>query len=453
MDADNTGNAYARMASKGYNYEVNDGAAFHPAGAPHMSEIWDSQLNKYVFAFSMHLNYDKDPTDATKTDRQRDEMKVDGNSPASMQIYLGDTQTNRWKFKLDAGFQASSNFTHIHQIKAGTGTGWTDTDNPIITFTARKGSPDKFELNYIAPNDASSNTQKLASIDLTPFKGNWVDVIEKVTYNNTLLNGLISRYYVTITKVSDGITLFCYSDTTLQLYRNLTVGFNRQKYGIYRGGLPGSATYLRDEVVLFADFSSVKGAAENLPSAPSNLTAIAVSSSQINLSFTDNSNNEDQFRIDRSSDGTTWSYLTTAPTNSTSYSDTGLAASSIFYYRIRAENTYGNSSFSDPISAATLGITGVGREENNVPRGFALTSHPNPFNPATVISFQLSVPGFVEMKIFDVLGKEVQTLVHQSISAGMHEVTWNASGFGSGVYFCRLQSGGDVRITKMVLVR
>lgn len=118
MDADNTGNAYARLTSKGYNYEVNDEAAFHLAGAPHINEVYDALLKKWVFAFYMHKDTDKDPTDILKTDRQRNEIKVDGGSPSTMQMYLGDTQTTRWKFKLDVAFQPTTKFTHLHQIKA-----------------------------------------------------------------------------------------------------------------------------------------------------------------------------------------------------------------------------------------------------------------------------------------------------------------------------------------------
>jgi len=113
-----------------------------------------------------------------------------------------------------------------------------------------------------------------------------------------------------------------------------------------------------------------------------------------------------------------------------------------------------------PLTRADVGplttVTSVRHETGWQPDRSSLllfNNYPNPFNPTTVISFHLSTPDFVEMKIFDLLGKEVETLVHRPVNAGRHEVKWNASGVGSGVYFCRLQCGEEVRTTKVVLLR
>jgi hypothetical protein len=92
-----------------------------------------------------------------------------------------------------------------------------------------------------------------------------------------------------------------------------------------------------------------------LPAAPSNLTATAASSSQINLSWTDNSNNETGFRIERSTDGSIFSEITTVSANITSYQNTGLAASTIYYYRVRAYNGTGNSAYSNTANTTSLG--------------------------------------------------------------------------------------------------
>ncbi|MDQ3665648.1 MAG: fibronectin type III domain-containing protein, partial [Acidobacteriota bacterium] len=91
------------------------------------------------------------------------------------------------------------------------------------------------------------------------------------------------------------------------------------------------------------------------PAAPSSLLATAASTSQINLSWTDNSNNEDGFRVERCQDEgcTTFSEITTVGPNITSYSNTGLMASTTYRYRVRAFNTGGNSAFSNIVSAAT----------------------------------------------------------------------------------------------------
>jgi uncharacterized protein (TIGR02145 family) len=68
-------------------------------------------------------------------------------------------------------------------------------------------------------------------------------------------------------------------------------------------------------------------------------------------------------------------------------------------------------------------------------------NYPNPFNPHTMIEYTISEPGIVLIKVFNVLGNEISTLVHENQSAGIHKVEWNAEGLPSGVYFFQLQVG------------
>ena len=90
------------------------------------------------------------------------------------------------------------------------------------------------------------------------------------------------------------------------------------------------------------------------PAAPTNLTATAASSSQINLSWTDNASDEAGFRVERSSDGTTFAEIATVAANVTGYANTGLTAATQYWYRIRAYNNTGASSYAGPTSATTL---------------------------------------------------------------------------------------------------
>src|SRR5262249_52131646 len=96
------------------------------------------------------------------------------------------------------------------------------------------------------------------------------------------------------------------------------------------------------------------------PAAPTNLTATAVSSSQINLTWQDNSSNETGFLIERSTDGVHWTLVATVGHNVTSYSDTGLSRRTKYYYRVRATPpTAGSadipsSAYSNVASATTL---------------------------------------------------------------------------------------------------
>lgn len=89
-----------------------------------------------------------------------------------------------------------------------------------------------------------------------------------------------------------------------------------------------------------------------------------------------------------------------------------------------------------------------------VPVSFELLSNfPNPFNPSTTITYRLPVSGLVDLKIFDLIGREVSTLVNQLRTPGTYTVQWDGSGQPSGVYFCRLQSRGFVETKRMILVR
>jgi len=90
-----------------------------------------------------------------------------------------------------------------------------------------------------------------------------------------------------------------------------------------------------------------------------------------------------------------------------------------------------------------------------MPTVFALNqNYPNPFNPTTTISFTLAQDGYTTLKIYDVLGKEVATLVNGEMKAGVQNtITFDASKLSSGVYFSRLQNSGSTQIKKLVLMK
>ncbi len=89
-----------------------------------------------------------------------------------------------------------------------------------------------------------------------------------------------------------------------------------------------------------------------------------------------------------------------------------------------------------------------------IPSSYSLSqNYPNPFNPMTKINFDLPKQGFVSLKIFDITGREVQTLVNEFQLAGKYTVDFNGSALSSGVYFYRLQSGELTMTKSMVLIR
>ena len=89
-----------------------------------------------------------------------------------------------------------------------------------------------------------------------------------------------------------------------------------------------------------------------------------------------------------------------------------------------------------------------------LPAAFVLSqNYPNPFNPTTSIKYQIPNTNRVMLKVFDLLGREVATLVNEVKNAGEYAVQFNASGLASGVYFCRLSMPGSIATRKMILTR
>ena len=91
---------------------------------------------------------------------------------------------------------------------------------------------------------------------------------------------------------------------------------------------------------------------------------------------------------------------------------------------------------------------------NIIPTHYELSqNYPNPFNPVTTINYQIPEISFVTLKVYDVLGDEIETLVNEEKQAGTYELTWYAENLPSGVYFYRLQAGDFIQTKKMVLMK
>jgi hypothetical protein len=85
---------------------------------------------------------------------------------------------------------------------------------------------------------------------------------------------------------------------------------------------------------------------------------------------------------------------------------------------------------------------------------YSLSSNfPNPFNPTTTIKYQIPEMNFVKVKVYDILGNEIETLVNEEKPAGAYEITWSAANLPSGVYFYRIQAEEFMQTRKMVLLK
>jgi hypothetical protein len=98
--------------------------------------------------------------------------------------------------------------------------------------------------------------------------------------------------------------------------------------------------------------------------------------------------------------------------------------------------------------------TNVNDNHDNTIEGFYLyEAYPNPFNPSTTIHYQIPQAGIVILKIYDILGNEVATLVNEEKSAGKYNVNFNASSLSSGVYIYKIQTSSFINSKKMILLK
>ena len=102
------------------------------------------------------------------------------------------------------------------------------------------------------------------------------------------------------------------------------------------------------------------------------------------------------------------------------------------------------------------GIVGVEeiKTTSSIPDDYLLfQNYPNPFNPSTTIRWQIPKAGFVTLKIYDVLGKEITTLVDEYKPVGEYKIEFNGMDLSSGIYFYQLKTGGFIQTKKMILIK
>ncbi|NUN70169.1 MAG: T9SS type A sorting domain-containing protein, partial [Bacteroidetes bacterium] len=216
------------------------------------------------------------------------------------------------------------------------------------------------------------------------------------------------------------------------------------------------------------NFNETSGWLESLAPLPVELTSFTAQSVRLNAELkwsTATELNNYGFEVERApfisapADGKsegpapvrTWSKVamvegngtTNAPTSYT-YTDR-IGKVGKYSYRLKVIDRDGSFSYSPEVEV----------QVGAVPKVFALEqNYPNPFNPATTVGFTLENTGLTTLKIYDVVGREVATLVNEVLEAGVyHQKQFNAAGFSSGVYFARLQSGGKTLLKKMMLVK
>jgi len=115
-------------------------------------------------------------------------------------------------------------------------------------------------------------------------------------------------------------------------------------------------------------------------------------------------------------------------------------------------NNFGSDSYCTIID--TLYTIGINTISEDIPSSYSLKqNYPNPFNPVTNIRFDIPKSSFVSIKIYDVTGKEVETIVNENMQTGKYETQWNGSIYSSGVYFYKITTGDFTATKRMVLIK
>ena len=118
-------------------------------------------------------------------------------------------------------------------------------------------------------------------------------------------------------------------------------------------------------------------------------------------------------------------------------------------------NSAGDSILVFPIRAYVSLVTGIIKQDVELtPNVYSLSqNYPNPFNPSTTIKFRIAKDGYVSLKVYDILGNEVKTLVNEYANKGTYNVEFNGNGLASGIYFYKLQTDGYTAVKKLMLLK
>ena len=136
------------------------------------------------------------------------------------------------------------------------------------------------------------------------------------------------------------------------------------------------------------------------------------------------------------------------------FDDTSIPPVGPMFYTVFAHNTSGSYSTPTSESQTNIFFNSAGIEERNLPDNIGyLNCYPNPFNAQSTISFSIAKAGKVEIAIYDITGRLVETVADEYYAAGEHSVIWNGDNYSSGTYFAKLTAGSGTVSSKLVLLK
>lgn len=340
-----SGSGYPALETATFGIESPD--CEHTSFGPHITQAFDTQLDRNVFVFHSHITADNDRCQVL--DRVRMEVKGGPGTSTEMQHVQGETSYYRWKFRLPADFRGASTFNHIFQNKAK---GGNDDSYPVIVMTARSS------VLEVSHNGGATGTNlgRLAFVNLDQIRGRWVEAYIKQVHAE------VGSIEVTLRDMETGLTLLAYENNNIDLWR-VGAEYNRPKWGMYRS----KNSTLKDEVIRLSDFcvsevdsmlcpaEAVLAADTIPPTAPTELAVISVSMTTVDLKWV---TSEDIYGVT--------SYIVVqngtvvSSTEHTTATVVDLEAGTSYTFEVQARDAAGNiSAPSTPVTVTTDAATAL----------------------------------------------------------------------------------------------
>lgn len=307
-------------------------------------------------------------------------------------------------------------------------------DNTLVVATHGRGAFEaKFTTGASAP--ASPTNLNATVSGSTQINLAWQDNANDETgykIDRRLTN---TSPWVTIATTNSNVT--SYSDTQL-------IDGIKYFYRIYAFNSNGNS-----------NFSNEVNATTTM-NAPTNLVLQVLGNTQISLGWTDNSQSESAYSIEKKiGQSGQYSLLTDVASNVISYTDATVVPGQQYFYRVKGFNVNIASAYSNEVNVTLTNIA----EEGIIPKNFVLyQNYPNPFNPTTTIKFAVPTESLVNISIYDINGTNIATVVNEIKSAGYFTTSWdgknnNGTNVSSGIYFYTIRTKNFTHTKKMLLIK
>ena len=400
-----------------YFWRVN---AQNSAGTSEYSDTWKFSTSDTLFA----------PSD----------LRLTTDTLIRVNILWKDNSSNELGFKIERLDPNVTQFIQIAQVQTDV-TFYTDQNvqqGKIYKYRVRAFN-NSFESNYTSEETitvpdftlkqptslkAIANTNTIASLS-------WVDNSSNETGFIIFRATKSSMNFISIDTVNANITSFI--DNTIYDGRKFYY-----KVAAFRNSTGQSETTNTDSV-FFAMNPPTNFDIEQI-----------VNQNRVKLNWKDNSKSEIGYKIERREYAqNNFSEIAMVGENIETYIDENVINNKTYSYRLRGYNDETQSNYTS-VGAVIVNV----QSNEKTPTEFAIyQNYPNPFNPTTMITYEIPQRSYVKIKIFDLIGKEIETLVNAEQETGRYELTFNAKDLPSGIYFYQIQTDEFTQTKKMILMK